>query len=145
MIVTKMAVVVVHHMAMSSVTLHCVAINSISQDVVDAVTVSMRSNAIVIVDMNIWLSYVIHYNIVGGTMTDNGMSMGEIVRVRIGDGESVIYIFGGSRMRRVMGLKVVLLMRVVFRSMIVVDSMIVGLVVDMLVVLLDVFMMIVDV
>ena len=70
MIVIKMAVVVVHHMAMSSVTLHCVAINSISQDVVDAVTVSMRSNAIVIVDMNIWLSYVIHYNIVGDTVEE---------------------------------------------------------------------------
>jgi len=67
------------------------------------------------------------------------------VRVRVGDGESVIYVFSGSRSRRIMGLKVVLLVRVVFRPMIVVDSVIVGLVVDMLVVLLDMFVMIVDV
>ena len=84
MVVVKMAVVVVQHMAVSSVTVGNVAVDGMARDKVamrcvamkgfihDVVTVSVSvgSNAIVIVDMNIWLSYAIHYNIVGDTVEE---------------------------------------------------------------------------
>ena len=46
--------------------------------------------------------------------------MGEIVGVDVRDGESVINVFGGGGSRRVVSLKVMLLVRVVFGPVIVI-------------------------